>query len=161
MYVSSTYVCMHVVSHRLSLFIYCIIMYASKHQNTNTSNFILFRSVLRYILLFKHKAGILPNPPTQPLNRERDLPNTTFTSVTSESSSSSSSGVWKAERSGKFVQSLGSSNGNERAWQRRHQPLSVTSQPPTALKLDQTAGEALYIARPLAHCKPSRVALFY
>ncbi|XP_062513175.1 peroxisomal membrane protein PEX16-like [Corticium candelabrum] len=111
----------------------------------------IIKSVLRYILLFKHKAGILPNPPTQPLNRERDLPNTTFTSVTSESSSSSSSGVWKAERSGKFVQSLGSSNGNERAWQRRHQPLSVTSQPPTALKLDQTAGEALYIARPLAH----------
>lgn len=108
---------------------------------------------MRYLLLFKHKAGILPSPPTQPLDRENDLPNMAPSDETASEATVTNSGVWRGPRTGKFVQALGGSSKNERAWQRRHQPSSGVPQPPSALKSQQVAGEAVYIARPLVHRK--------
>lgn len=109
------------------------------------------KSIMRYLLLLKHKTGILPSPPTQPLDRENGIPNMSPSNTASGSETATNSGVWRGERTGRFVQTLGSSNMNARAWQRRHQPLSGVSQPPTALKSPQVAGEALHIAKPLVH----------
>ncbi|KAJ7994604.1 hypothetical protein DPEC_G00251190 [Dallia pectoralis] len=106
------------------------------------------KAILRFLLLFWYKSGIQTSPPITPLDREARLGN-------DEDHLDDPSFV--GQRSGRVMRPLGSAPSlHARLWeapgrQRRPGVVEDLASSPTALSIQETVAESMYIGRPLVH----------
>ncbi|XP_068175051.1 peroxisomal biogenesis factor 16 isoform X2 [Antennarius striatus] len=114
----------------------------------------IFKAVFRLVLLLWYKSGIQTSPPIVPLDRSSDLTDDCSGEKEDEP-------CFVGERSGRVIRPLGSASPLQtRMWgaptqKKKSRRRSLTGEnlhsKPTALSLQETIAESVYIGRPLIH----------
>ncbi|XP_010894237.2 peroxisomal biogenesis factor 16 [Esox lucius] len=109
------------------------------------------KAILRFLLLFWYKSGMQMSPPITPLDREAQLGNE------DDHEQHQGDPSFVGQRSGRVMRPLGSAPSlHARLWEapsRKRRPgmLEDLASSPTALGVQETIAESMYIGRPLVH----------